>query len=196
VTDGSFRLDAKNLTATTLDRLFAELHDGVEVESFDIREHAACGDGVASTADRISLDVSYRENGAGLPRQIILKTLLLHPPQTQGEIERRRHAVENVVKPPHRYFPWDLEAAPRDFVQLRAVSRGARQRDARGCLPRSEARGGLGAPKDQEASNAKEEEGEPARGGGPGEDENRLLAQAIRSPELFDDVQSRQAVAG
>ena len=47
MTDDSFRLDAKNLTATTLDHLFAELHDGVEVESFDIRERAACGDGVA-----------------------------------------------------------------------------------------------------------------------------------------------------
>jgi hypothetical protein len=79
VTDDSFRLDTKNLTATMLDHLFAELHDGVEVESFDIRERAACGDGVASTADRITLDVSYRENGAGLPGQIILKTLLLSP---------------------------------------------------------------------------------------------------------------------
>ena len=79
MTDDAFRLDTKNLTATTLDHLFAELHDGVEVESFGIRERAGCGDGVASTADRITLDVSYRENRAGLPQQIILKTLLLNP---------------------------------------------------------------------------------------------------------------------
>ena len=52
---------------------------GVEVASVEIREHAACGDGVASTADRIVLELTYRENGAGLPDQIILKTLLLHP---------------------------------------------------------------------------------------------------------------------
>ena len=79
MTDDHFRLDAKNLTAAGLDFLFAELHEGVNVESFDIRERAACGDGIASTADRITLDVSYSENRAGLPDQIILKTLLLHP---------------------------------------------------------------------------------------------------------------------
>jgi len=78
-TDDLFRLDSRDLTATNLDSLIAELNQGVEVASFEVSDRAACGDGIASTADRITLNVSYRENRAGLPNQIILKTLLLNP---------------------------------------------------------------------------------------------------------------------
>jgi hypothetical protein len=74
-----FRLDVRRLTPSTLDRLLSELHEGVKVESLEILERAACGDGIASTADRIELGLSYRENRAGLPEQVVLKTLLLHP---------------------------------------------------------------------------------------------------------------------
>ncbi len=35
------------------------------------------------------------------------------PEQTQGKIERY---LKNVVKLQHYYFPWELEAAIRDFV--------------------------------------------------------------------------------
>jgi putative transposase len=37
-------------------------------------------------------------------------------PQTQGKIERYHRTMKNVVKLQHYYFPWDLEAALRDFV--------------------------------------------------------------------------------
>jgi putative transposase len=37
-------------------------------------------------------------------------------PQTQGNIERYHRTVKNVVKLQHYYFPWELEAALRDFV--------------------------------------------------------------------------------
>jgi transposase InsO family protein len=37
-------------------------------------------------------------------------------PQTQGKIERYHRSMRNVVKPEHYYFPWELEAAIRDFV--------------------------------------------------------------------------------
>ena len=37
-------------------------------------------------------------------------------PQTQGKIERYHRTMENVVKLQHYYFPWELEAALRDFV--------------------------------------------------------------------------------
>jgi putative transposase len=37
-------------------------------------------------------------------------------PQTQGKIERYHRTMKNVVKLRHYYFPWELEAALRDFV--------------------------------------------------------------------------------
>ena len=39
-----------------------------------------------------------------------------YPPQTQGKIERYHRTMKNVVKLQHYYFPWELEAALRDFV--------------------------------------------------------------------------------
>jgi transposase InsO family protein len=37
-------------------------------------------------------------------------------PQTQGKIERYHRSMKNVIKLQHYYFPWELEAAIRDFV--------------------------------------------------------------------------------
>ena len=37
-------------------------------------------------------------------------------PQTQGKIERYHRSMKNVVKLEHYHFPWQLEAAVRDFV--------------------------------------------------------------------------------
>ncbi len=37
-------------------------------------------------------------------------------PQTQGKIERYHRTMKNVVKLQHYYFPWELDAALRDFV--------------------------------------------------------------------------------
>jgi transposase InsO family protein len=39
-----------------------------------------------------------------------------YDPQTQGKIERYHRSMKNVVKLQHYYFPWELEAAVRDFV--------------------------------------------------------------------------------
>ena len=39
-----------------------------------------------------------------------------YPPQTQGKIERYHRTMKNVVKLEHYYFPWEFEAAIRDFV--------------------------------------------------------------------------------
>ncbi len=37
-------------------------------------------------------------------------------PMTQGKIERYHRSMKAVVKLEHYYFPWELEAALRDFV--------------------------------------------------------------------------------
>jgi len=37
-------------------------------------------------------------------------------PETQGKVERYHRLMKNVVKLQHYCFPWELEAAVRDFV--------------------------------------------------------------------------------
>lgn len=59
--------------------LSAILNGETAVESVEVIERARCGDGAASTADRILLRLSYAPGGnANLPAQMVLKTLLLH----------------------------------------------------------------------------------------------------------------------
>ncbi len=69
-------------------------------------------------------------------------------PQTQGKIERYHRTMKNVVKLQHYYFPSELEAALKDFVAYYNNERYHESLDnvtPRGCLLRSEIRGGLGA---------------------------------------------------
>lgn len=68
------------LTTDNLTALLSEYNPGVVVDKLDITEHAHCGDGLASTADRIGLKLQYREgtNRKGLPDCMKLKTILLH----------------------------------------------------------------------------------------------------------------------
>ena len=69
-----------DLTPANLTTLLAEKQPGIVVDDLEITEHASCGDGLASTADRIGLQLQYREgsNTAGLPEGMKLKTILLH----------------------------------------------------------------------------------------------------------------------
>jgi hypothetical protein len=62
------------------------------VERVEVVAAKRCGDGVASTADRLVLDLSYRADTAvGLPRRLILKTMLAspHAPEAMYENEVR-----------------------------------------------------------------------------------------------------------
>jgi len=75
----TFPAKLEDLSSTLLTSLLSEKHPGVNVEKFHIVEHAQCGDGVASTADRVTLALEYAPGcDAGLPRRIVLKTILLH----------------------------------------------------------------------------------------------------------------------
>ncbi len=49
-------------------------------------------------------------------RQMVHTRGAPYHPQTQGKIERYHRSMKNVVKLQHYYFPWELEAALRDFV--------------------------------------------------------------------------------
>jgi len=68
------------LTPALISRLLNIKQKNVRVESLSITEHAQCGDGLASTADRVGLQLQYEAGkDAGLPKQMKLKTILLHP---------------------------------------------------------------------------------------------------------------------
>jgi len=56
------------------------LHPGARVREAAVLERARCGDGIASTADRIALGLDFEAGSEPeLPKRMILKTLLLNP---------------------------------------------------------------------------------------------------------------------
>jgi hypothetical protein len=68
------------LTPTLLTEALAERQPGVRVESLRVVEEAHCDTGSASTAARAVLDLDYVAGcDRGLPKRVILKTVLIHP---------------------------------------------------------------------------------------------------------------------
>lgn len=94
-----FPADADELTPTVLGAVLAERHLDVSVEHVEVVASKRCGDGVASTADRLVLDLTYGPgsaaggtgSAAGLPRRMVLKTMLAtpHAPAAMYENEVR-----------------------------------------------------------------------------------------------------------
>ena len=87
-----FPSDLEDLTVAVLTAALSERRPGVIVEQVDIVAAKRCGDGVASTADRVVLDLSYAPGTAGdLPARVILKTMLAspHAPEAMYENEVR-----------------------------------------------------------------------------------------------------------
>lgn len=75
-----FPATVDELTPALLTAALAHRHPGVVVDRIEVVAEKRCGDGVASTADRLVLDVSYRAGTAtGLPRRLLLKTMLASP---------------------------------------------------------------------------------------------------------------------
>lgn len=72
----NLRID--RLTPETVELLLHKLNPGIGVQNVRVISRAACGDGLASTADRVSLSVEYDQE-CSLPGQMILKTIFLHP---------------------------------------------------------------------------------------------------------------------
>lgn len=73
-----FYLNVNDLSPATMNYLLAKLYPNTHVEAVTVQSRAACGDGLASTADRVTLEVVYSKNEDLLPQRIILKTLLLN----------------------------------------------------------------------------------------------------------------------
>lgn len=76
----AFPRDPADLTPALLEQLLRQRHPDVVVEAVDVVATKRCGDGVASTADRVVLDATYRPGtAAGLPEHLVLKTMLASP---------------------------------------------------------------------------------------------------------------------
>ena len=75
-----FPSEVASLTPEVLSAALAIRVPGVIVEEVDIVATKLCGDGLASTADRVVIDLTYLPGtGQGLPRRLILKTMLASP---------------------------------------------------------------------------------------------------------------------
>jgi hypothetical protein len=75
-----FPSNLDDLTPAILSAALSEGRPDVVVGRVDIVATKRCGDGIASTADRVVLDLSYAAGtGAGLPERLILKTMLASP---------------------------------------------------------------------------------------------------------------------
>lgn len=75
-----FPTDAADLTPGLLTAALSEMQPGVRVDDLEILETAHCDSGSASTAGRARLALHYAEGrDEGLPRQMVLKTILVRP---------------------------------------------------------------------------------------------------------------------
>lgn len=68
-----------NVTADWVSSMLAERREDVRVRRVRVLASAAPGDGIASTANRVALELEYEPGAdAGLPTRMMLKTILLH----------------------------------------------------------------------------------------------------------------------
>ena len=75
-----FPSDLDELTPEILTSAMAERSPDVIVDHIAVVSTKRCGDGVASTADRVVVDLDYRSGtGTDLPERLILKTMLASP---------------------------------------------------------------------------------------------------------------------
>ena len=97
MTDLIFPSRLDRLTPEIVTALLAEQRPGVTVTQVKVIQSVHRGDGVASTADRVTLDHEYAHD-AGLPSRMLLKTALLRrglrfgPSAIQLTATQLRHA--------------------------------------------------------------------------------------------------------
>ena len=77
MTSLEFPSSLDQLTPEIMTALLAEQRPSAVVTRVDVVQAANRGDGIASTADRVALDLEYQTD-LGLPSRMLLKTVLLH----------------------------------------------------------------------------------------------------------------------
>ncbi len=75
-----FPANADELSTELLTEVLQDLQPGISITAFENVQTAQCGDGLASTADRLILKLQYSNNESyAVPEQVMLKTMLLSP---------------------------------------------------------------------------------------------------------------------
>ncbi|MBK5289785.1 MAG: phosphotransferase [Acidimicrobiia bacterium] len=89
----------EDLTPALLTQVLAIRHPGVEVATVELASVKRCGEGVASTADRVVLDLTYVDGcDGGLPGRMVLKTMLVSP-HAPGEMYETEVRFYNEIRP-------------------------------------------------------------------------------------------------
>jgi hypothetical protein len=123
VTAATFPTGPDELTPEMLTRVLAARHAGVEVASVDLLSVKRCGEGVASTADRIVLGLTYAPGAhGGLPERMMLKTMLVSP-RAPGEMFETEVRFYNEIRPEldvetPRAFAADFDRSTSQFGVL------------------------------------------------------------------------------
>ena len=100
----------EDLTAEVLTDVLAVNYPGVRVDLVEIVATKRCGEGIASTADRMVLDLTYADGRIGdLPQRLVLKTMLVSP-----------HAPPEMYETEVRFYnelrPWLSVETPRCYA--------------------------------------------------------------------------------
>lgn len=150
----SIPLNVSEITPELVTALLQEKHPGTVVESLELTEYARCGDGKASTADRIGFRLKYREgsNRENLPEWMKMKSIFLNPAfrfglpimlataRTVNFLEKlpligrvSGTFVFSVINLYQRYFPHAPEAMYRNEVNFYGKLRGGTNIEAPAC---------------------------------------------------------------
>lgn len=74
-----FPASLDGLTPDLLSVFLSQLYPGTVVSNVVVLQRARCGDGVASTADRLRLGLVLAANPGQIPTTVVVKCLMLHP---------------------------------------------------------------------------------------------------------------------
>ncbi len=87
-----FPARVEDLTPELLSEVLSEQTPGVDVSALEIIHTSECGDGFASTADRVILGLTYAPTSAvGPPTRLMLKTMLAEPHAPGVQIRSPEH---------------------------------------------------------------------------------------------------------
>lgn len=86
-----FPTHERDITSSLLTDILRVRHPGTLADAVEVVSVKRCGEGIASTADRMTLRLDYADNPHGLPQTMLLKTMLAspHAPAEMFETEVR-----------------------------------------------------------------------------------------------------------
>lgn len=140
-----FPSSAEALTPGILTAALRERHPGVVVDRLRIVDTAHCDSGSASTAGRVILELEYAPGrDAGLPSQIVLKTMLIRPGALAGmyhnEVRFYRDLRSEIdIETPEAYAgTFDRDTGHFGVLMEDVTLRGASFPDATTSMPAGE----------------------------------------------------------